>query len=121
MYHIQGPMNPLSRAIIFVILMVVKGELAWPASTPPCRIPDTEINRKKMTEVAERLQGTAGHDLDSVLQDVFRDDDLQMTDFHINLLHHLDDITMECTACGWWCESGELDDEQVCADCASEN
>lgn len=30
----------------------------------------------------------------------------------------VDDITMECTCCGWWCEAGEVNIDGVCEDCA---
>lgn len=29
----------------------------------------------------------------------------------------LDELTMRCETCGWWCEPCEMDDDQNCEDC----
>jgi hypothetical protein len=79
-------------------------------------IPYTPENRAKILEVADTLLGTC-KGLDDVLQEVFGDEDLTMYEVDTLLLQELDDSTMECAACGWWCETGELDDDQICDDC----
>lgn len=79
-------------------------------------IPVNEDNLQKIRKVAERLQGTCGS-LDDALQDVFEDDTLSVSDFALPLLYELDNITMECQGCNWWCETHELDDNQICDDC----
>lgn len=79
-------------------------------------IPLNDDNLAKMREVAGTIQGTC-KSLDSVLQEVFGDEDLTAVDFAIELLQELDSITMECESCNWWFETGELDDDQVCPDC----
>ena len=76
----------------------------------------TEANREKIRRVAEILQGSR-KGLDDVLQEVFEDEDLDMMQVDLALLRELDDQVMECDGCGWWCETGELDDDQVCGDC----
>jgi hypothetical protein len=43
-----------------------------------------------------------------------------LADFDIELLRVLDDQVMECEGCQWWCEISDLNDEQVCSDCAPE-
>ena len=79
-------------------------------------IESNEANLAKMRDVAERLLGTCTN-VDDVLQEVFGDDSLTLTDFPMELLHDLDDGAMQCESCGWWCEPGELDDDQTCGDC----
>lgn len=76
---------------------------------------DTEENRAKIDTVGESLLGTASS-LDDELQKEFGED-AEITDFDTALLQRLDDHTMQCEACGWWCETGELDDNQECDDC----
>lgn len=75
-----------------------------------------EENRAKIVEVGERLLGTCGS-VDTVIQEVFNDESLSVTDLDITLLEELDDITMLCESCGWYCDPGEMNDEQVCEDC----
>lgn len=81
-------------------------------------IHNTPENQAKINEVAEELRGSCG-DLDGTLQRVFGDDELDLTDIAMELLHELDDQVMQCDACGWWCETHELGEEQVCQDCQS--
>jgi len=76
----------------------------------------SDANREKMKRVAEKLLGSCSS-VDDVLQEVFGDEELTLTDFDAELLRELDDMTMECVVCNWWCELHELDDDQVCDDC----
>lgn len=79
-------------------------------------IPYTEENKAKILRVADALQGTC-KSLNDVLQEEFGED-ADVADVHIELLYVLDEQVMECGGCGWWCEAGELNDEQECGDCA---
>jgi hypothetical protein len=74
-----------------------------------------EDNLAKIREVAEDLRGTCTS-LDDALQAVFGEE-VSVIDFDIALLRELDDITMECQGCNWWCETHELDENQFCDDC----
>ena len=83
-------------------------------------IPFNEENRLKMLLVAEDLQGTCQR-LEDALTRQFGDDsgdDVDVADFDIELLRVLDDQVMACEGCGWWCETHELNEDQVCSDCA---
>lgn len=75
-----------------------------------------EENRAKVQAIGEALLGTC-ESADTVAQRIFQDEGLSLTDLDITLLEELDDITMQCECCGWWCEPGELNDNQVCNDC----
>lgn len=75
-----------------------------------------EDSRAKINKVAETIEGTC-RSLDDVVQEVFEDPELEFTDLPQELLEALDDMTMQCEGCGWWCETGDLDDDQVCGDC----
>jgi hypothetical protein len=77
-------------------------------------------NLEKIRTVGEQMLGTCGS-LDTVVQEVFADEILTFTELDVALLEELDDITQECADCGWWCETGELDDDQVCNDCRVED
>lgn len=79
-------------------------------------IPYNEENRAKMTAVAERLLGSATG-ADDAIQREFGDEDLNMTDLHEDLLKELDDQVAECEQCGYWSESGAVDENGVCDDC----
>lgn len=73
-----------------------------------------EENAAKMLRVAEALQGTA-NSLDDELAEVFGEG-TTATDMAADLLVKLDEVVLECESCGWWCESGEVEDGE-CADC----
>lgn len=81
-------------------------------------IQDSPENREKMSRVAEGLLGTC-KSVDDALCEIFGND-VDLTDFETPLLEHLDDQVMCCEECGWWFETGELNDDQVCTDCAPE-
>lgn len=83
------------------------------------RFPLNTENVAKMVDVGETLLGTCG-DVDDELSKAFGEEGLTLVDFSAELLRELDDTAMLCEACGWWCEPGELDDDQVCGDCSSE-
>jgi hypothetical protein len=76
-----------------------------------------QANCNKIRQVAEIICGTCNRSLDDVLQEVFGDESIDMMDLDIELLRELDDITQECQGCNWWCETSELDDNQLCEDC----
>jgi hypothetical protein len=79
-------------------------------------IPFNEENRLKMLLVAEDLQGTCQRLEDALTRQFAPDEE----DVDIELLRVLDDQVMECEGCQWWCEISDLNDEQVCSDCAPE-
>lgn len=77
--------------------------------------PYNEQNLSLIRKVADELCGTC-KSADDVIEEHFGEG-VTLTDLDMLLLHELDDITMQCEGCGWWCETGELDDDQVCEDC----
>lgn len=79
-------------------------------------IPNTEENQKKMAEVGDALVGTCSS-LEDALSIIFGEENSDLIQFDIELLRRLDDHTMQCDSCNWWCETGELDDDQICDDC----
>ncbi|HZX80107.1 MAG TPA: hypothetical protein VFE72_04025 [Lysobacter sp.] len=79
-------------------------------------IEDTPENRVRIHEVADALRGTS-RPLASALRAVFGDPTMDVEAVPTPLLLELDGLVMECEDCGWWCDTDELDDEQVCADC----
>lgn len=70
--------------------------------------------RQRAIEVSERLLGTCAS-----LHDIL-DDDERGIENDLTFCAVLDDQVAECSACGWWCEPGELNDDSECADCADE-
>lgn len=82
------------------------------------KFPHTQENRNKMLLVASSLQGSS-MSLEEGLSGQFGDGDEEpdVSDFAIELLALLDDQVMMCEDCNWWCETGELNDDQVCIDC----
>lgn len=82
------------------------------------RIADTEENRAKIDRVAETLQGTCLSVDDALAVEFGEGTDL--TDIDSVLLERLDDAVTQCDGCGWWDESGALDDNQCCEDCRDE-
>ncbi len=70
--------------------------------------PTTEI----MVEVAEDLRGTC-----QSLNNVLEERGIDFDSIPIALLETLDAEVMECQVCGWWHESCELNDDQICKDC----
>lgn len=83
-------------------------------------IPNTKENQKKMAEVGDALIGTCSS-LEDALSTVFGEENSDLIQFDIELLCRLDDHTMQCNSCSWWCETGELDDDQICDDCRDED
>jgi len=82
-------------------------------------IPHTPENSEKIRQLAEKLCGTCNRSLDDAVQEVFGDESIDaVTDIDIELLRELDDITMECQGCNWWCETSELNEDELCEDCA---
>ncbi len=65
-----------------------------------------------MVEIAEELNGTCG-DLNKSLEDR----GIEFNDLSVELLSVLDNEVMDCQQCGWWHESHELNDDQICKDC----
>lgn len=78
-------------------------------------IPYTDENAKKMLLVASRLLGSCAS-LDDALTGEFGED-VEVTDFDIELLRLLDANVLECADCGWWCEPFEMNEEQQCESC----
>lgn len=83
------------------------------------RFPDTQENRDKIDDVASAILGTS-KSLDNVVQEVFGDESMTYMDLDIALLQRLDEHTLECTECGWWCEAHEVNDDGVCVECEGE-
>lgn len=79
------------------------------------KIPNNPENLAKMILVGEDLLGTC-QSVEDALQKQFGED-VELHDFETSLLEELDDQTMCCEECGWWCETGFLNDEQVCIEC----
>lgn len=77
----------------------------------------TEENKTKMTAVSEALLGSCD-DLEEVLQFHFGEGNNDITMFDQKLLLQLDDFTLKCEECGWWCETGEMNEDSQCEDCA---
>jgi hypothetical protein len=78
-----------------------------------------EVNddtKAKIVAVGKALLGSCSSE-DQVIQETFGDEELILTDLPMELLQMLDDITMRCDECGWWCETGFLNDDQVCDQC----
>lgn len=82
-------------------------------------IHDTDANRVRAREVGEALLGTC-NSLDDNIELVFGEG-VTATDLDTTLLEEIDDITMECQVCGWWCETGFVNDEGVCEDCEEDD
>lgn len=75
------------------------------------------ITREDIMRVSEELNGTC-NSLDEVLQSLFGIDSTQVP---TELLTELDGEVFCCEACGWWCETNELEDEDhICRDCRDE-
>ncbi len=72
----------------------------------------TEATTEIMLEIAEELTGTC-QDLNKVLEER----GIEFNNISVELLTVLDNETMDCQLCGWWCESHELNDDQICKDC----
>lgn len=62
-------------------------------------------------EVADALLGTA-ESLEKYATQEEREDRA--------FLERLDELVTECTQCGWWVETHEIDDDGVCAECRDE-
>lgn len=83
------------------------------------KIEFNDENKARIARVAENLRGTCG-----VLDDAFVEEfgeDASVSDADILLLHELDGIVMQCEGCGWWCETSDMNDDLVCADCADQD
>lgn len=74
-----------------------------------------KVSVEMMKEIAEELQGTC----DS-LDDKLEERGVNIGSVPATLLQDLDMEVMLCSACGWWCEPCELDEEGNCNDCSEE-
>ncbi|MGV8863262.1 MAG: hypothetical protein ACOH2T_19110 [Pseudomonas sp.] len=77
---------------------------------------DTLENRDNMRMVADELIGTRDT-LEETLEYIYQIEDVDLTDFDIQLLIPLDDQILQCDACGWWTDTGFLSDELICDEC----
>ncbi len=68
-----------------------------------------------MVEIAEELNGTC-NDLNKALEDR----GIEFNRLSVELLTELDNAVMDCQVCGWWHETDELNDDQICKDCEEE-
>lgn len=75
-----------------------------------------EENLARMLNAADSLLGTCKR-LEDALESEFGEEGADLSNFDTKLLCELDDVTMPCEGCGWWCETGELDGYQICNDC----
>ena len=76
-------------------------------------------NLQKIAKVADNLQGTCRL-LDDELEEQFGEG-VTVIDLHPSLLEDLDERTMCCEMCGWWCEPDELNHMQECNDCSPDD
>ena len=74
----------------------------------------TKATIKIIKEIGEELQGTCNN-----IDSVFEEHGLDIESTPQALLRELDEITMECQTCGWWCEPFELANGN-CYDCAED-
>jgi hypothetical protein len=84
------------------------------------RFENTFENQQKMDRVAEYLRGTC-KSLEEGLATEFGEDGTDILEFDTELLRRLDDQILECQGCNWWCETGEVNDDTLCTDCAPED
>lgn len=75
-------------------------------------MPNTEPSSERIDEVAHELLGTC-----KSLESVITEEEFLNSKF----LQALDEEVLECETCGWWCESGEMDEEGNCNDCSTED
>ncbi len=76
----------------------------------------TEPTIEMMVEIAEELNGTC-LDLNKSLEDR----GIEFNQLTVELLSRLDEEVMDCQVCGWWHETHELNDDQICKDCEGDN
>ena len=76
----------------------------------------TPENLLLIQKVGKNLLGTCDS-ADKVIAEVFGNPDLTLTDIAPELLVGLDQIAWKCSACDWWCEPHEIDDNDTCDDC----
>jgi hypothetical protein len=69
---------------------------------------------KLIDEIAHSILGTC-----KSLNEVCEEHGITEDDLTLDQLYELDDITMECHVCGWWCDTSLFNDEhyQICDDC----
>lgn len=47
---------------------------------------------------------------------------VELVDLSIGDLYALDEVTMMCDACGWWCPAEDFHgDDQICCDCREDD
>lgn len=78
----------------------------------------TTANVIKIEAVAQCLCGSC-YSLEEGLATQFGED-ADVSDFSVELLRELDDRVMCCEGCNWWCDAGDLDEDQLCSDCCDE-
>jgi hypothetical protein len=75
----------------------------------------TEIEQNdQAVAIAEDLLGTC-----KSLNDVANEHDTDIDRLTMRQFDMIDEITLECEQCNWWCEPGEFsnEDAQICDDC----
>lgn len=72
--------------------------------------------KTKIQEVADALLGTCKN-ADDVISEIYGAG-TTLCDLSMGDCEKLDAITMECSICGWWTEADDVDDDQVCSECA---
>jgi len=77
-----------------------------------------EFTEERMHRVADDLLGTC-RGLDDALQAEFGDD-VTLEEVPLDMLQLLDDCVMRCDGCGWWVETSEISDDNLCEQCAGE-
>ena len=75
----------------------------------------SKYTEDKLITIAEELLGTAND-----LEDQFYRNGLDFYECPTELLSTIDELTMRCETCSWWSESDEMDDNQNCKQCQSE-
>jgi len=77
-----------------------------------------EETRAAAVELAEELLGTCQSVSVDQLKEYFGENAPDsLIDLPIALLALIDEVTIECSGCGWWCEMHEINDQGLCNDC----
>lgn len=71
------------------------------------------ITHKDIQEIANDLKGTA-RSLDALLAEEYG---TEFPEVPTELLDLLDQEVMQCVCCGWWEDSENINDDQVCEEC----
>ena len=71
------------------------------------------ITHENIQQIANDLKGTA-QSLDALLAEGYG---TEFSEVPTELLYLLDQEVMQCVNCGWWEDSENINDDQVCEEC----